>query len=245
MCRPLILQKDFREFLRDDVRTGSVDLFLTDPPYVISRKTGFHQVKNGVDRFSVSMDFGTWDRKPVDLGFLCEGMYKALRKGGTAIVFYDLWKISDLANEMRQVGFNMLRLIIWQKTNPVPLNQSCTYLSNSREIAVVGVKGNKPTFHGKYDCGVYEMPIPRHEGKRIHPTQKPLRLFEQLIEKHSHAGDLVVDCFLGSGTAAIAAMETGRNFAGCEVAPHYFEKAKERIRRHDKAKNRKKVVKVN
>ena len=51
-------------------------------------------------------------------------------------------------------------------------------------------------------------------------------LFEELIKKHSNEGDLVLDCFLGSGTTAIAAHNTKRNFIGCEKDETYFKKMK-------------------
>ena len=225
----LIERKDFKAFMKS-LPEKSADLVLSDPPYTISRKTGFAKVKNGVERFAVSMDFGKWDHKQIDLFAMAEGMYRILRQGGTAIVWYDLWKLTSLSDAMSSAGFKMLRILIWQKTNPVPLNSKATYLSNSREIAVMGVKGGKPTFHGEYDNGIYDYPIPRHGGMRIHPTQKPLELFEALVEKHSNKGDMVVDPFLGSGTTAVAALKAGRKFAGCDIDPEYVKNAKKRIR---------------
>ena len=223
-----IMESDWQDFMRD-MAGENVDLILTDPPYTISRETGFAKVKNGVDRFAVSMDFGEWDHVQIDLDKLATACYKALRTGGTAIIWYDLWKITELEQALKKAGFKMIRLIIWQKTNPVPLNQSATYLSNSREIAVVGVKGGKPTFNGKYDNGIYEAPIPRHNGRKVHPTQKPEHLFAKLIEKHSKEGDLVIDPFLGSGTTALAAVKQGRKFKGCDIDSNYVRQARLRL----------------
>lgn len=219
-------RQDYREFLASLPR-GSVDLLLTDPPYAISRETGFQSVKAGVKRFAVSMDFGRWDHSAIDLSALAAQAYRVLRRGGTAIVFYDLWKISTLAEALTSAGFRQLRLVIWEKTNPVPLNSSRNYLTNAREIAVLAVKGGTPTFHSQYDSGVYRLPIPRE--KRFHPTQKPLALMQQLIEKHSDPGDLVIDCFAGSGTTAVAAMRACRSFAGCEIDARYLERAQVRL----------------
>ena len=223
--------RDYRDFLRSLDR-NSVDLVLTDPPYAVSRKTGFSSVKNGVRRFAVSMDFGDWDHQQIDLSAFARESYRVLRRGGTAIVWYDLWKISHLYDALAQAGFKMLRLIVWNKTNPVPLNSRCTYLSNSREMAVVAVKGGSPTFNSAYDSGEYSYPIPRHGGKRIHPTQKPLDLFSELVRKHSNPGDLVIDPFLGSGTTAVAAFEEGRAFAGCDIDESYIQAAETRLRQY-------------
>lgn len=225
-----IIKCDYRNFLREQ-HANSVDLVLTDPPYAISRKTGFSKVKNGVERFAVSMDFGEWDHKPIDLVSLCNESYRVLRRSGTVIIWYDLWKISDVEQAMTQAGFKMIRLIIWQKTNPVPLNQRSTYLSNSREIAVVGVKGGTPVFNGEYHNGIYELPIPRHGGKKIHPTQKPVELFSELVTTHSREGDIVVDPFVGSGTTAIASLQNGREFTGCDIDSKYVKAAKRRIKK--------------
>ncbi len=220
--------KDCLEYLRS-LPDGSVDLALLDPPYEISRKTGFQSVKEGVERFAVSMDFGAWDHNFPEMAEVVKEVYRVLRKGGTAIIFYDLWKISLLAKYFEDAKFKQLRLIEWIKTNPVPLNSKRNYLTNSREIAVAAVKGSNPTFNSAYDNGVYSAPI-CHEKGRFHPTQKPLSLITELIKKHSRAGDVVLDCFSGSGTTAVAAGLLGRSFTGCELDKDYFAQSSNRIR---------------
>lgn len=217
---------DFLPTIQDE----TTDLVLIDPPYDISRKTGFQSCNKGVQRLAVSMDFGDWDWGFQGLDEVIKQTFRALRKGGTLIVFYDLWKISELAKWITDAGFKQLRFIEWVKTNPVPLNSKTNYLTNSREIALVAVKGGKPTFNSSYDNGIYQYPICHEEG-RFHPTQKPLPLIRELIEKHSRQGDLVVDCFSGSATTAAAAIDTGRNFAGCELSPEYWKKGYERLQR--------------
>ncbi len=219
---------DYRDFL-DDLETGSIDLVLTDPPYGISRETGFANVKNGLKRFAVSMDFAAWDHETIDLEDLSARLFRVLRQGGTAIVWYDLWKLSALKSALEIAGFTMFRQLMWQKTNPVPLNSQTTYLSNSREMAIACVKGGKPTFHSSYDNGVYSGPIPRFNGTRIHPTQKPVDLFADLVTKHSNRGDLVCDPFIGSGTTAFAANREGRRFVGCDIDAHYVASALDRL----------------
>jgi DNA modification methylase len=202
---------------------------LTDPPYAISRKTGFASVgENSVERFAVSMEFGQWDEQEIDISRFAVAAYRALKKSGTAIVFYDVWKFNQLADAMTDAGFKQLRLIIWEKSNPVPLNSKRNYLSNSREVAVLGVKEGKATFHSEYDNGVYRYPI-SHDGKRHHPTQKPLSLMIDLVKKHSDEGQLIVDPFFGSGTTALAAIQANRCFAGCDISEEYVSVARKRI----------------
>lgn len=155
-------------------------------------------------------------------------VYNKLRKGGTCIVFYDLWKIQELKEVLESVGFKQFRFIEWVKTNPVPINSKINYLTNSKEVAIVCVKGGKPTFHSEYDKGIYEFPI--YQGKdRFHTTQKPIKLMEDLILKHSNEGDKVLDMFCGSATTLVACKNTNRLGFGCEKDNNYYELAKERL----------------
>ena len=218
------------EFLRT-VPSNSVDLVLIDPPYEVSRDTNFRSGEatgRDTDRFRVSMDFGEWDFGFTGLDVVIEEAYRVLRKGGTLICFYDLWKITTLKDYFEKANFKQLRFIEWVKTNPVPINSKVNYLTNAREIAVSGVKGGKPTFNSYYDNAIYEYPI-CHDKGRFHPTQKPLALIEDLIRKHSNENDLILDCFSGSGTTAAAALNLNRRFIGCELSPEYYEKSLQRL----------------
>ena len=67
---------------------------------------------------------------------------------------------------------------------------------------------------------------------RLHPTQKPTELFEYLIKTYTNEGETVLDNCMGSGTTAIASMNTGRNFIGFELDETYYSLANERIAKH-------------
>lgn len=218
------------------LESNSIDLVLIDPPYEVSRETNFaagEKTGRDVDRFRMSMEFGDWDNNFIGLDIVIKECYRVLRKGGTLICFYDLWKITKLKEYFDNAKFKQLRFIEWQKTNPVPINSKVNYLTNSREIAVVGIKGSKPTFNSEYDAGIYKYPICHSKG-RFHPTQKPLGLIEELIEKHSNIGDTVLDCFSGSGTTAVACINKDRHFCGCELSEEYHTKSIDRIKEIDK-----------
>jgi site-specific DNA-methyltransferase (adenine-specific) len=251
-----------------NISDKSIDLILTDPPYIISKETGMNKHYNEVKenesnsisvvkteeewnlykekhnitsndkrenylkygtiygkKYCVKTDYGDWDKEfTLDcLETFIEEFYKKLKNGGTMILFFDIWKISYLKDIMERCKFKQIRFIEWIKTNPQPLNSSINYLTNCREIAMVGIKGSKPTFNSKYDNGIYSFPL--QGGKnRFHPTQKSLPLFEELIKKHSNEGDTVLDTFLGAGTTAFACKNTGRHFKGCEIETEYYNK---------------------
>ena len=218
-------------FLKTTVANNSVDLILTDPPYLISKKTGFNDLsKNKINLltpYSKKYAFQTifeWDSN-FDLNILelfIKEYYLKLKSGGTLIIFFDLWKITYLKNMLEKYKFKQIRFIEWVKKNPVPINTKTNYLSNCREIALVAVKGKNPTFNSSYDKGIYEFPI--EQRNRFHPNQKNLNLFENLILKHSNENDLILDTFLGSGVSAIACKNTKRKFIGCELEKKYFDK---------------------
>lgn len=174
-----LVNADCFDFL-PTIPNDSINLFLIDPPYEVSRDTNFQSgtaTGRDTDRFRVSMDFGDWDSGFAGLDAVVREAFRVLKKGGTLICFYDVWKITPLKDYFEQAGFKQLRLIEWLKTNPVPLNSKMNYLTNAREIALAGVKKSKPTFHSEYDNGVYRYPI-CHDAGRFHPTQKPLALIE-------------------------------------------------------------------
>lgn len=210
----------------------TIDLVLIDPPYDISRPTNFQsgeETGKDTDRFRISMDFGEWDKNFTGLEIVIRECFRVLKDGGTMICFYDLWKIETLKSYLEAAGFVQIRFIEWIKTNPVPINSKINYLTNSREVAVLGVKKSKPTFHSEYDNGIYRYPICQDKG-RFHPTQKPLALIADLINKHSNEGEIVLDCFAGSCTTGVAAVLNNRQFIGCELDAEYYKKAVQRLK---------------
>jgi len=67
------------------------------------------------------------------------------------------------------------------------------------------------------------------DGERIHPTQKPIKLYVELLKNYAKEGDRILDTHLGSGSSAIAAHYGGFDFVGCELDKHYFEASQERF----------------
>lgn len=209
------------------IESKSIDLILIDPPYEISRSTNFQsgeETGRDTDRFRISMDFGEWDKNFNGLEDVIREGYRILKDGGTFICFYDLWKIETLKEYFDNNKYKQIRFIEWLKTNPVPINSKINYLTNAREIAVSAIKRSKPTFNSSYDNGIYQFPICQDKG-RFHPTQKPISLMEALIKKHSNENDIVLDCFAGSCSTGIAALNTKRNFIGCEIDKDYYDKS--------------------
>lgn len=79
-------------------------------------------------------------------------------------------------------------------------------------------------------CGTKNiLRIPNILGNKKHPTEKPVELLKLLIENSSNEGDIVMDCFMGSGSTGIACINTNRKFVGIEIDKKYYDIAVERI----------------
>jgi DNA modification methylase len=222
------------------IKSNTIDLILIDPPYEISRPTNFQsgaETGTDTDRFRLSMDFGEWDKEPLNFDVLMREWYRILKDGGTLIVFYDIFKMQEIYDISSKYKFKQPRIGIWDKTNTVPINAKINYLSNCREYFISFCKGKKATFNSYYDKAFYQYPIVGGKERTIHPTQKPILLMEDLIKVNSNEGDVVLDCFMGSGTTGVAAVKNNRNFIGIEIDSVYFDIAKERINKENEEHN--------
>jgi site-specific DNA-methyltransferase (adenine-specific) len=182
-----------------------------------------------VTKYNISIDFGDWDKVELDFNYLFKEWFRILKKGGTLIVFYDIWKSNEIKESANMVGFKQPRVCAWTKTNPVPINSKTNYLSNATEYFFTFVKGGKPTFNSEYDNGFYKFPICHGKERFQHPTQKPISLISQLIEKHSNIGDLILDNFAGTGTVGEACVKLDRKYILIEKEEIYFNMIENRL----------------
>lgn len=205
------------------------DMIFADPPYFLSND-GF-SIQSG---HIVSVNKGEWDKGEA-IGSVDEFNIQwislcrdKLRDDGTIWVSGTYHNIFSVANALQRLGFRVLNVITWAKTNPPP-NVSCRFFTHSTEFVIWARKCvKKPHYYnyelmkrindGKQMTDVWSLPaIARWEkscGK--HPTQKPLRLLTRIILASTRPGAWVLDPFSGSSTTGIAASLTGRRFLGIE-----------------------------
>ena len=192
---------------------NSIDMTLTDIPYgKVNRKN------NGLR----NLDKEDADTETFNIeDFLCE-VYRVTKN--SICIFCGREQFSDIykffANKKGTV-----RPIIWEKTNPSPMNGQYIYLSGV-EFAVWFKKAGAKVFNAHCKNTVFKYP---NGSRKIHPTQKSLKLFEELLLDNTKEGDMVLDPCAGSGTTAIAAINHKRNFIGYELSKQYCDLANERI----------------
>ncbi len=219
-----LLQGDCLELMKD-IPDGSVDFVLTDPPYNIARDNNFHTMgRSGID-------FGEWDKGFNQFTWL-EEIPRILSKNGSVIIFNDWKNVGEIARHCEKLGLVIKDLLRWQKTNPMPRNRDRRYITDFECAIWLTNKKAKWTFHRLNDT--YQRPMFEHSivsgSEKVHPTQKPVKLMEELLLIHSNYENVIFDPFMGSGSTGVACVNTNRNFIGIELDRAYFEIAKNRIK---------------
>ena len=176
------------------------DLAIVDPPYGILNKT-----KRGGDHKFNMKEYSQWDIKPNSNYF--EELFRVSKNqiiwGGN--YFGELWG----KNEFNK-GF-----IIWDKNQPESLN-------NFSMAEMAWSSFDRPSKIFRYSV--------RKNRNKIHPTQKPVELYEWLLKLYAKKGDQILDTHLGSGTIAIACYKAGLNLTACEISEIYYKKSLQKIK---------------
>jgi site-specific DNA-methyltransferase (adenine-specific) len=182
-------------------RSASVDLVLTDPPYLVN-----YASNDG--RTVPNYDNDAW-LKPA-----FAEIYRVLSWNRCCVSFYAWNRADRFVAALRDAGFHIACHLAFIKKYA----SRKRFLAYSHENAYLLAKGSpSPPTQPLRDA------IERqYSGNRLHPTQKPLCLLRRLIESFSLAGDVVLDPFCGSGSTLLAARELDRRFLGIELDARYY-----------------------
>ena len=207
----------------EDIEKGSVDLVVTDPPYEIAT-TGAGIYKQADKQYVKELNGMKDGFSEEVLDELCRVMKKI------NIYFFCSQKqiipLLDYFVKKKKCNWNILS---WHKTNPIPACGN-KYLTDTEFILFFREKGVK--VYGSFDTKRtwYATPLNQSDKKKYgHPTVKPLSILENLVVNSSQEGEVVLDCFMGSGSTGVACLNTNRNFIGIELDEGYFKIAQNRI----------------
>ena len=207
MFRNQIIEGDSAQVLKD-VPAGTVDLIVTDPPYLVNyRDRDGRSLRNDTNAGGVMPVFGP--------------MARAMKPNSYAVVFAGWSALPQFTSAWDAAGLRIVSQIIWQKRYA----SRKSFTEYRHESAFVLAKGNpaKPTH-----------PLPSvmdwvYSGNRRHPTEKAVDILTPLIRSFSKPGDLVCDPFSGSGSTSVAAALTGLAYLGIDIDPAHVTTAQNRL----------------
>ncbi|MEG2403201.1 MAG: site-specific DNA-methyltransferase [Muribaculaceae bacterium] len=217
------------------------DMIFADPPYFLSND-GFSVQSGKV----VCVNKGEWDRSAgydsinnFNRKWISECREK-LKENGTIWISGTYHNIFSVANQLTLLGFKILNVVTWAKTNPPP-NLSCRYFTHSSEFIIWARKNAKiphlynydimkESNNGKQMKDVWELPAIAPWEKKCgkHPTQKPLGVISRIIAASTEPNSWILDPFAGSSTTGIAANLLGRRYLGIDIQDEYLSISKKR-----------------
>lgn len=200
-----VWQGDCLELMKE-MPDKCIDLVLTDPPYGINADKGV----GGFGSSKTDKHYkGDWDYKIPDKQYFDE----ILRIGKKIII----WGGQFMVEMLPKNG----HWIVWDKKGDIEFDNPF----GDCELAWTNIDKKSVK---KYKC--IQQGFIAEERERFHPTQKPVKLFSQILQDYSKETDLIFDPFMGSWTTARACIDLGRNFIGAELSPEYCEIGRNRLK---------------
>jgi len=184
------------------------DLAIVDPPYGIDINNQSQGKGGGVAK-KIEYTKKDWDKQAPNIYYFNELM----RVSKNQII----WGANHF---IEKIPYNASCWIVWNKENGETDFADCELAWTSFETAV-------RIFKWKW-AGMLQQNM-KDKEQRIHPTQKPVALYEWILSKYAKEGDLILDTHLGSGSSRIAAYKGGFNFVGFEIDAEYYEKQEKRF----------------
>lgn len=219
---PRLLEGAYEE-MAGKIEGDSVDLILTDPPYLVSQENMTRKNQEPLVRA-----FGKWDIVPLGkyrqlMKEWAALMARHLKPGGSLYLFTGLALLPLWREALEKEGLHFCNLIVWHRTNPAPQIRKTRWCS-AFDLILFYAKGSPKTFHwlGQNEMhNVVKGPICQGLERSWHPTQKPQWLLRHLITVSSNLGDEILDPLAGSGSTGWAAVALGRSATLVEPNPKY------------------------
>lgn len=205
------------------------DCAFADPPYFLSN--GGISVHGGRQ---VCVNKGDWDKSKgieADMKFTrtwLTTLKRILKPSGSVWISGTHHNIFQVANALTELGYKILNVVVWQKTNPPP-NLACRCFTHSTEFVIWARREGKTPHYFNYDLmrrlaggkqmkDVWALPTIGAWEKTFgkHPTQKPLALLVRVLLASTRPGDWIIDPFAGACTTEIAAKLLNRRFVGID-----------------------------
>ena len=213
----LILNGNCLDWLKE-IPNESVDMVLTDPPYGMNYQSNRRVVKDKFDKIANDNNLDWIDE------FISES-YRVM-KNNTAIYIFCSWHKIDIFKQAIEKKFKLKNIIVWNKNNHGSGDLKGSY-APKHEFVLYAHKG-RSIFREKRVPDVLDFPK-ISSSNLLHPTEKNTDMLELFVKNNTDEGDIVLDCFAGSGTTGLACANTKRKFLLIEKEQEYFEVCKNRL----------------
>jgi site-specific DNA-methyltransferase (adenine-specific) len=196
------------------IEDKSINSIITDPPYFIGMT--HNGQKGDMSDLAICAPF---------YNELFREFKRVLKEDGCVYLFCD-WRTYHFYYPLLSKHIKVRNMVVWDKI----CGPGNSY-AMMHELIIFANESNKYM----KGCNVFTLPsfgsgAKKTNGEKVHPTQKPIELIEKFILDSTVEGDTILDCFIGSGTTAIACINTNRNYIGFELQEKYYDIANERIR---------------
>lgn len=213
-------EKDCMEIL-PTIPTASVDLVVTDPPYILSAGSSGHQagkIGTWADMMNAAYWYSAWYSQ----------VYRVLKPTGSFWTFCNWRSLAVVQKGLFDAGMGMASLLVWNKKQPGPGGNNG--LRPYYELVALSSKENFK-IHNRSTGDIWERQWQSHQGETEHPAEKPVDFVARIINVCELSENAVVlDPFMGSGTTGVATMECGFDFIGIEQDNKWFSVASTRIK---------------
>ena len=204
-----------------NLEDSSIDLVITDAPY---GKSNTNNSSKYFDHITTEPVLNNTLNESIDLlEKVCE-ILSTKTKANSHLYFFTHWNVYSTFERIISNFFTIKSVIVWDKGNHSAGDLEYSW-ANRHELIIFATKGSRPLNKRKDDI----LNIPRIAStKLIHPTQKPVEVIKELLEVSLQPGDIVCDCFMGSGSTikALKEFSSDCNYIGIELSREIFEKAK-------------------
>ena len=204
-----------------DIPDNSIDLVIIDPPY------NFGSVGGGIQKKRTYMNEISDKKLTVGLNNEILGELTRVMKKTNIYIFCSKGQLKQLFD---YYDGHTVDLLVWHKTNPIPTFKN-KYLPDLEYIVFVREKGVPMYNEYSTSSKLYQSSVNKQDKKLYrHPTVKPLDLIEKFVKNSTKPGDVVFDCFSGTGTTCVAAKKLGRCYLGIEIDEESYHTSIERLK---------------
>ena len=206
------------------LKNETIDLCVTDPPYKLTSggKNGKgSEIWGGCFKRSEYDNSGILFEIPKPIDWMKE-LYRVMKQSTHFYCFINDKNLGDFLSAGLESGFKLHNILVMRKDTHTP---NRWYLKNA-EYILFFKKGKAKNINNMGTKTVIDVKMPKN---KVHPSQKPIKIYDILINNSSKENELVFDPFLGSGTAYFSARKNKRRFIGCEISDKYFDIMTDRI----------------